>query len=135
MSAISLMRWLETNTARPSDARRLSSVRTHKMPSGSRPLMGSSKRSTPGSPSSAAAMPSRWVMPKRELPGPLARHGGQSHELEQLVDAGGGDGIGLGQGPQMVVGAAAGVDGLGLEEPAHLAQGPRQVVVAAALRP
>ena len=38
------------------------------MPSGSRPLTGSSKRSTPGSPSSAPAMPSRWPMPSEYLP-------------------------------------------------------------------
>ena len=40
------------------------------MPSGSRPLTGSSHRSTCGSPSSAAAMPRRWLMPSEN---PLAR--------------------------------------------------------------
>src|SRR5580658_9297124 len=57
--AISLIRWLETSTVRPSAARSRMRVRTEWMPSGSRPLTGSSKMSTAGSPSSADAMPSR----------------------------------------------------------------------------
>jgi hypothetical protein len=61
--SISDIRWLETNTARPSAASDLISLRIHKMPSGSSPFTGSSNISTCGSPSSAAAMPSRWLMP------------------------------------------------------------------------
>ena len=63
MSCISLMRWLETRTVRPSSAKPRNSERTHRTPSRSRPLTGSSKSSTPGSPTSAAAMPSRCRMP------------------------------------------------------------------------
>src|SRR5664280_281077 len=50
VSDISLIRWLETKIVLPSPARDLSRVRTHRIPSGSRPLTGSSKSSTPGSP-------------------------------------------------------------------------------------
>src|SRR3984957_14179771 len=64
--AISLIRWLETSTVRPSAASARRSVLTQWMPSGSRPLIGSSKMSTAGSPSSAEAMPSRWLMPSEK---------------------------------------------------------------------
>src|SRR5579859_7533026 len=68
--AISLIRWLETSTVRPSAASVRMRVRTQWMPSGSRPFTGSSKMSTAGSPSSAEAMPSRWLMPSEK---PFAR--------------------------------------------------------------
>ncbi len=64
--AISLIRWLETKTVRPSAASRRIRLRTHRMPSGSSPFTGSSNSSTCGSPSSAAAMPSRWPMPSEK---------------------------------------------------------------------
>ena len=66
--AISPIRWLETSTVRPSAASDRSRSRTQRIPSGSRPLTGSSSSSTSGSPSSAAAMPSRWPMPSENLP-------------------------------------------------------------------
>ncbi len=66
VSAISLIRWEETKTVRPSAASAFIRLRTHRMPSGSRPLTGSSKSSTWGSPSSAAAMPSRCPMPREK---------------------------------------------------------------------
>src|SRR5689334_4402705 len=68
--AISLIRWLETSTVRPSAASARMRVRTQWMPSGSRPFTGSSKMRTAGSPRSAAAMPSRWLMPSER---PFAR--------------------------------------------------------------
>ncbi|SCE18736.1 hypothetical protein GA0115243_108160 [Streptomyces sp. ScaeMP-e83] len=68
--AISLMRWDETKTVRPSAASVFIRLRTQWMPSGSRPLTGSSKSSTCGSPSSAAAIPSRCPMPREK---PLER--------------------------------------------------------------
>ena len=46
VSAISLIRWLETNTVRPSAARERSRLRIQPMPSGSSPLTGSSSSST-----------------------------------------------------------------------------------------
>ena len=70
VSAISLIRCEETKTVRPSAASDFIRLRTQRMPSGSRPLTGSSKSSTWGSPSSAAAMPRRWPMPSEK---PLER--------------------------------------------------------------
>ena len=70
VSAISLIRWLETNTVRPSAARVLNIWRIQWMPSGSRPLTGSSKIRIGGSPSMAAAMPTRCFMPSEK---PLKR--------------------------------------------------------------
>jgi hypothetical protein len=61
--SISDIRWLETNTVRPSAASDLIRLRIHKMPSGSSPFTGSSNIRICGSPSSAAAMPSRCRMP------------------------------------------------------------------------
>ena len=59
VSAISLIKWLETRTVRPSAAKERMSVLIQMIPSGSSPLTGSSNNSVPGSPSSAPAMPSR----------------------------------------------------------------------------
>ena len=56
-------RWLDTSTARPRPAWARSRSRTQRMPGGSSPLVGSSRISTSGSPSSAAAIASRWRMP------------------------------------------------------------------------
>ena len=47
--------WLETTTVRPSAASLRRNVRSHSIPSGSRPLAGSSRMRTSGSPRSAAA--------------------------------------------------------------------------------
>ena len=71
VSAVSLIRWLETKTVRPSAASDLNSWRSQWMPSASRPLAGSSNSSTGGSPSSAAAMPSRCFMPSEKPPARL----------------------------------------------------------------
>ena len=68
--SISDIRWLETNTVRPSDASAFIRFRIQRMPSGSSPLTGSSNISTSGSPSSVPAMPSRWLMPREK---PLVR--------------------------------------------------------------
>ena len=64
MFSISDIRWLETKTVRPSSARAFIRFLIHRMPSGSRPLTGSSNISTLGSPSMVAAMPRRWLMPR-----------------------------------------------------------------------
>ena len=62
--SISDIRWLETKTVRPSAARAFIRFLIQRMPSGSRPLTGSSNISTFGSPSIVAAMPRRWLMPR-----------------------------------------------------------------------
>jgi hypothetical protein len=66
--AISLIRCDETNTVLPCAARSCSSLRIQRMPSTSRPFTGSSRTTVAGSPSRAAAMPSRWAMPRENLP-------------------------------------------------------------------
>ena len=60
--------WLERSTVRPSAARPRRKSRSQRMPSGSSPLAGSSSTRIRGSPSSAAARPSRWVMPSEKPP-------------------------------------------------------------------
>ncbi|GIE78746.1 hypothetical protein Aph02nite_46960 [Actinoplanes philippinensis] len=67
-SCSSLIRWLDTSTARPCSAIDRRKPRIQMMPSGSMPLNGSSSISDGGSPSSAAAMPSRCRMPSENPP-------------------------------------------------------------------
>ena len=57
--AASASRWLDTSTVRPSPASWRSRSRIQRIPSGSRPLSGSSRISTPGSPSKVVASVSR----------------------------------------------------------------------------
>ena len=57
-----------TRTVRPSVASDLSRSRSHRIFSGSSPLIGSSKINTSGSPSSTAAIPRRCPMPRQKLP-------------------------------------------------------------------
>ena len=61
--ATSVSRWLETSTVLPSAASDRSRPRIQRIPSGSSPFSGSSRMSTPGSPSRAPARLSRWRMP------------------------------------------------------------------------
>src|SRR5262249_25946114 len=68
VKAISLMRWLETNTVRPSSASRWNRLRIQTMPSGSRPVTGSSNRRICGSPSMTLAMPRRCFIPSENGP-------------------------------------------------------------------
>jgi hypothetical protein len=131
VSAISAIRWLDTNTVRPSPARLLQSVRTQRMPSGSRPFTGSSKSNIPGSPSRAAAIPRRWPIPS-ELAHSLVGDRAETYDLEYLVDACACNGVTSGQGEQMSTGRATRMDGLRFEEPAHFPQWPGNVVVAPA---
>ena len=58
---------------------------------------------------------------------------GQADQLEHLVDPAAGDAVGCGQRQQVVAGAAAGVDGLGVEQRADLVQRARQVAVGRAV--
>ena len=131
--AISLIRWLETSTVRPSAARECRRVRTQRMPSGSSPLTGSSKRSTPGSPSRAAAMPRRCPMPSEKVPDRLVATVCSPTSSSTSSTRRRGMSFVCGQGLQVVAGAAARVDGLGLQQGAHLAQRPGQLAVAAAV--
>src|SRR4029450_12502617 len=66
--ATSARTWLETSTVRPWSASWRSKPRSQWTPSGSRPLAGSSRISTWGSPSRAVASPRRWRMPSEKPP-------------------------------------------------------------------
>ncbi len=66
VSAISLIRCEETKMVRPSAASAFIRLRIQWMPSGSRPLTGSSNIRISGSPSRAEAMPRRWPMPREK---------------------------------------------------------------------
>ena len=68
VSDISVSRWLDTNTVRPSAASLRMNPRIHTMPSGSRPLTGSSNSSVCGSPIRAPASPSRCDIPSEKPP-------------------------------------------------------------------
>ncbi len=61
--ATSASTWLETKTVFPSAAKLRRKSRSQRTPSGSSPLAGSSRISNSGSPSSAAASPSRCRIP------------------------------------------------------------------------
>src|SRR5580704_3644294 len=109
VTAISLIRWLDTKIVRPSFASCRMRVRTHLMPSGSSPLTGSSSSITAGLPSIAAAMPSRCVMPSENPPGS--------------------EPLGLGKEQQVVPRAAARMQCPRLQQRAHDVQRPRQLLV------
>src|SRR5580704_7446165 len=68
VTAISFIRWLDTKTVRPSLASCFIRFLIHRMPSGSSPLTGSSRMRICGSPSSATAMPTRWLIPSEKPP-------------------------------------------------------------------
>ena len=123
VSAISLIRWLETKTVRPSAASPLSRSRTQRMPSGSSPLTGSSRISGRAGRRAArrrcpAAVPCRGrsrrpaCAPRRVRP--------------TSVDAprrpGCADAVGGGERAQVVVGGPRGVHGPGLEQRTDLVQ-------------
>ena len=72
-------------------------------------------------------------MPREKLPTFLLATERDAHELEHLVDARARDAIGRRQGAKVVARAAAGMDGLGVEQCADLAQRVAQLGVALAL--
>ena len=130
--AISLIRCEERNTVRPSAARCRARLRTQITPSGSRPFTGSSRMSVPGSPSRAAAMPSRWPMPSEKPPTRLRATDSQTGERDHLVDAGAADAVGRREREQVVLGAASGVHGLRIQQHADLAKRGAQLRVVQA---
>ena len=89
MPSSSLMRWLDTNTVRPSSASSRRKPRIQRIPSGSSPLTGSSNTSTGGSPSMRGRDPEPLRHAEREASGALARGRGEADELEHVVDASG----------------------------------------------
>ena len=59
---------------------------------------------------------------QREATGPLAGHGAKAHSLDDLLHAAAGDAVALRERQQVVVGRAPAVNGLRVEQRAHLEQ-------------
>ena len=72
-------------------------------------------------------MPSRCPMPSENFPARRSATAVEPDDVEHGVDPRRGDVVGLGQPAQVVPGAPARVEGLGVEQRAHLAQRPRQL--------
>ena len=122
VTAISFIRWLDTKTVRPSLASCFIRFLIHRMPSGSSPLTGSSRIRISGSPSRATAMPTRWPMPSEKPPVRLRATSVSPTRPRTWSTRDRGQALGLGQEEQVVVRAAAGVHGPGLQQRAHGAQ-------------
>ena len=132
MPSSSLIRWLDTSTARPSSASDRRKTRIQRMPSGSSPLIGSSNTSTGGSPSMAAAIPSRCAIPSEKPPVRLRAAVGEADELEHLVDAPGREAVAPREPEQMAARAPPGMRRACVEERADLAERRAQIAVAPA---
>ena len=74
-------------TVRPSAARALEQVPDPVDALGVEPVHRLVQHQRRGSPSSAAAIPSRWPMPSENLPARFLRHVVQADQVDQLVDA------------------------------------------------
>ena len=101
-------------------------LRIQRMPSGSSPLTGSSNISTCGSPSNAAAIPSRWDMPSEK---PLIRLLGHRVDARSVSSTSSTrvrrDAVGLREREQVAARRATAVDVLGVEQRADLVQRSR----------
>src|SRR5579884_2539583 len=107
-SSTSARMWLESRIVIPCAARRLTRSRMSRIPAGSRPVVGSSSRSSFGSRSSAAA---------------------QVDELEHLVDARlGGAAVEVGQQAQVAPAGQVRVEARSLDEAGDAVEGARAVV-------
>ena len=112
----SLMRWLDTKTVRPSAASARSVSRIHWIPSGSRPIVGSSRMRIGGSPRSAAATPRRCRIPRESARARLRRDAREPDEVQDLVDPVERDPVAPGEPAQVVARRPARVDRAGVEE-------------------
>ncbi len=120
VSAISLIRCEDTNTVRPSAARPLSRFLIHSTPSGSSPLTGSSRTTTPRIAEQRGRDAQPLAHPQGEPAGPLAGHLTQADHVDHLIDPALADAVGLGQRQQVVAGRPAGVHRPGLQQDAQL---------------
>ena len=125
MPSSSLIRWLDTNTVRPSAASARSSSRIHWIPSGSRPIVGSSRSRIGGSPRSAAATPRRCRMPSESAFAPAAPDAREPDELEHLVRPRRRDPVAPREPDEVAARRAARVDGARVEERPDRRQRPR----------
>ena len=103
------------------------------IPSGSSPFTGSSSSNVDGSPSSAAAIPSRCPIPSENWPARFLRHRMQPHEVDELVHPALADPVRLRKRQQMVVGGPPAVHGPGLEHRADLVQRRPELPIALAV--
>ena len=129
--ATSASRWLDTTTVRPASAWLRRKVRSQCTPSGSRPLAGSSRTSTDGSPSRAAARPRRWRMPSENPPTRRWACSVMADLGQRLVDPLRRQPGGRGEDAEVVDGPAAGVEAGGFQHGTDLAGGLVEVDVAA----
>ena len=109
--------------------------RIQTMPSGSRPLNGSSSISTGGSPSMAAAMPEPLAHAERVAAGLAPGRRRKPGLLDHLVDPPGRQALGVGQPQQVVAGAAAGLQRGGVQQRADVAERVPQARGRAGRRP
>ena len=119
VSAISAIRCDDTRTVRPSPARLRNKWRIHRMPSGSRPLTGSS--STRGRVAEQRDRdPETLTHSEREAADPLAGDLGQANEIEQLVDTACGDPARRGKNTEVIPRRPAAVHCLDLQQRTNL---------------
>ena len=123
VSAISLMRWLETKTVRPSEASRFIRLRTQQ----DALRVEAVDRLVEEQHLRVAEQRSRDAEPlahaEREATGALAGDVLQAHHAQHLVHPPGGDARQLGEAEQVAARAAAAVHRLGVEQRADLAGG------------
>jgi hypothetical protein len=100
---------------------------------GVEPVDGFVEEQDTGVPEEGGGDPETLAHPERVLPGAVVGHRGEAHDVENLIDATPGNVVHPAERQQMVVGAAGRVEGLGVQERTHLAQGPPQVAVGHAL--
>ena len=129
MSAISLIRWLETKTVRPSDARRRRRLAHPADPVGVEPVHRLVEQQHARITEQRFGDAETLAHAEREVARQLLGDRGQSDEVEHLVDAASRDVVRLGQHPKVRVGAPTGMDRLRLEERADLAKRPGEIVV------
>ena len=121
-SCSSLIRWLETSTARPSAASARRNPRIQTMPSGSIPLKGSSRISTGGSARRAAAMPSRWRMPREKPPALRRAHACEPASSSTSSTRPSGKPLRVGEPEEVVASGAGRVQRPCVEEGADMAE-------------
>ena len=135
-ASTSASRCEESSTVPPRSAKPRSSPRIQRMPSGSRPLAGSSRISTSGSPSSAWARPRRWRMPSEYLPTRRrAAVSSRPTSSSSVVDALRRHAHGLGGHGERLAAPAPGVLRRRVEQDPDAPAGVRQVAVAPAEDP
>ena len=76
-------------------------------------------------------MPSRWFMPSEKVPTRLPATSLSPTSVEHFVHAAAVDAVAVGQPPEVVGGAAATDDGLGVQQRADRSERIGQLVIAA----